>query len=53
MSKKQIYARYGVSDILVTVEEMNQGDFMNHENTYFIGYEDEDGNECQENGDPL
>lgn len=51
--KKEIYVRYGVSDIIVPIEESEQDDFQIDENAYFIGYEDEEGNECNEDGTPL
>jgi hypothetical protein len=64
MSEKQIFTRFGLSDIVVTKEvghDINKWQSIRDKNrkdvtfceTYLIGYEDEDGNECKENGDEL
>ena len=61
---KKIFVRLGVSDIVLTKEEAatipgyvnvidNQGEYVTDVETYLVGYEDEDGNECEEDGNPL
>lgn len=63
MSKK-ILVRLGVSDIILTKEENERtpeyieikdkdGNVVGEVETYLIGYEDEDGNECDEDGEEL
>ena len=58
--KKQIFVRLGVSDIILTQEEDEklESKFIDipgvgSTELYLVGYEDEDGNECDENGNPL
>jgi hypothetical protein len=65
MSKeKKIFVRLGVSDLVLSKEEAetvpgyisvtdNQGEYVTDVETYIVGYEDEDGNECDENGNRL
>jgi hypothetical protein len=50
----KIFVRYGVSDFIFTKEEVDAGN-TNFEDCqpYHIGYEDEDGNECDEEGNYL
>jgi len=55
MSKPQIYARLGVSDILRPKEQLHSETLqidMEDVVTYLIGYEFEDGTECDEDGEP-
>ena len=63
MSKK-IFVRLGVSDIVITKEQAEKfngylnaidedGNELANPNSYLIGYEDEHGNECDEDGTPL
>ena len=50
MSKAEtVYVRLGFSDIVVTKEESEAGTYETPA-SYLIGYEDEDGNECEEDG---
>jgi len=62
--RKKIYVRLGVSDIVLTKKENERfngyvdaidenGDEIANVQTYLIGYEDEDGNECNKEGDLL
>lgn len=62
--KKQVFVRLGVSDIVLPQEEAatipgyvnvidNQGEYVTDVETYLVGYEDEDGNECDEDGNLL
>jgi len=56
MSKKveEIYVRLGVPDYLCTKNEYDRDDITDlPENSYKIGYEDEEGNECDEEGNYL
>lgn len=51
---KQIYARIGFSDIVITKEENeNPDNKVPQPEDYLIGYELEDGTECDEEGNPL
>jgi len=56
--KKKVFTRLGFSDLVVEDQEMvvciidEQGNPLEVD-TYIIGYEDEDGNECEEDGKPL
>ena len=45
---KQIFARIGFSDVIVPIEK--QEDRIIGEDTYIVGYEDEEGEECEEDG---
>ncbi len=51
MSKKakEVFVRLGFEDIVVTKEESENGEY-NTSASYLIGYEDEDGEECEEDG---
>jgi hypothetical protein len=61
---KEVLLRLGISDIVVsqeTNENMsgyariydNEGNLVTETEIYFIGYEDEDGNECNGDGEEL
>ena len=51
MSKKakEVFVRLGFKDIVVTKEESENGEY-NTSASYLIGYEDAEGNECEEDG---
>lgn len=60
----KVYVRLGVSDIVLTQEELSNsstylqlfgddGKLVAESDTYLVGYEDEDGNECHEDGEYL
>lgn len=60
----RVLIRLGVSDIVLTQEELeksgtylqlldSEGNIVAETDTYLVGYEDEDGNECEENGEYL
>ena len=65
MSKeKTIFVRLGVSDLVLSKEEAdtipgyitvvdNQGEYVTEVETYIVGFEDEEGNECDEDGNLL
>ena len=46
---KEVFVRLGFEDIVVTKEESENGEY-NNLGSYLIGYEDEDGVECEEDG---
>ena len=51
---KEIHVRLGVPDYIVTKAEYDDADANDiPDNAYFIGDEDEEGNECNEDGVPL
>lgn len=61
---KEVLLRLGISDIVVSQETNknmsgyariydNEGNLVTETEIYFIGYEDEDGNECNEDGTGL
>lgn len=53
---KQIYVRLGISDLVITKEEYDNPEFILNIGDcppYFIGFEDEDGNELDEEGNAL
>ena len=63
MSKK-IFVRLATSDIVLDKEDANKvsghtvindkdGNYMTEVEVYSIGFEDEDGNECNEDGSDL
>ena len=58
----KILVRLGVSDIVLTEEQIekagtylklfdSEGNLVIETDTYLVGYEDEDGNECHEDGE--
>lgn len=49
---KKVFARIGFTDIVVPIEDIDKPiDIV--PDTFFVGYEDEDGNECDEEGNPF
>ena len=61
MSKPKVFVRLGISDILVTPETSdnmsgyarifdNEGNLITDSEIYIVGYELEDGTECDEQG---
>jgi hypothetical protein len=61
---KKIYVRLSTDDLVLTKEEAEnlpsyisvvdkEGEFVTDIQTYLIGYEDEDGVECDEEGNEL
>ena len=50
--KEEIFARVAHEDTIMTKEEFDNGDYQSS-GTYFVGYEFEDGEECDENGNLL
>ena len=61
---KKVNVRLGVSDLVLSQEEADnlpsyitvadkEGEYLTEVETYVVGYEDEDGNECDEQGNPL
>ena len=47
---KVIYVRYGFSDQVMKVTDSLKGDEVCSCNSYIVGYEDENGKECDETG---
>ena len=48
---KTVLLRYGFSDVVVTPEQSNDDNFrIGSSDSYFIGYEDENSEECKEDG---
>lgn len=51
---KEVFVRLGMPDIVITKEEHDNEPNSNEEtiphDAYFIGYEDEEGEECDEDG---
>ena len=50
---KRIYIRLGVQDIIIEIDEhydLEADTKLENINTYLVGYEDEDGEECEEDG---
>lgn len=53
MSKK-VFARIGFADVMVPVEKAFEPITVgNMPDQYLVGYEDEDGKECNEDGSPI
>ncbi len=53
MSKKkakEVYVRLGAEDLIITKEDFENDNDVTDPTYYFIGYEDENGNECDEDG---
>lgn len=46
---KIILVRLGFSDVVVSKEDLESGEYMKPD-SYLIGYEDEEGKECEEDG---
>ena len=49
--KKKVFARLGFSDIIVPIEDVEK--IFSATETYLVGYELEDGKECDEEGNLL
>lgn len=48
---EKVYARFGFSDMVVSLEDANNNDIrITQDDCYLVGYEDEDGDECEEDG---
>ena len=45
----KVLVRLGFSDVVVSKEDSESGEYEKPD-SYFIGYEDEDGKECEEDG---
>lgn len=45
---KEIFAIIGFADMVVPIEKQDSS--FTQDETYLIGYQDEEGNECDENG---
>ena len=52
MSDKKIFARIGFADVIVPIEKAYEP-ITEVPDQFLVGYEDEDGNECNEDGSPL
>jgi hypothetical protein len=50
--KAQVFARIGFSDVVVPIEQQDDPSIKG-EDSYLIGFELEDGTECDEEGNPL
>jgi hypothetical protein len=48
LKAKEIFARLGFSDIIVPLEDSEK--IYSSTDAYIVGYEDEDGEECEEDG---
>ena len=46
----KVFARLGFEDKVVTMDEWSSDKPISNECSYFVGFEDEDGNECEEDG---
>jgi hypothetical protein len=46
----KVFIRLGVEDIIIKKEDVEEDTKLEDVNTYFVGYEDEDGEECDEDG---
>lgn len=51
MSKK-VFARIGFADVIVPIEDIDKKIEIVPD-TFLVGYEDEDGYECNEDGSPI
>ena len=50
----KVYARLGFEDVIVPLEEaLDNNKKPVSEESFIVGYEDEDGNECHEDGEYL
>jgi hypothetical protein len=47
---KKVYVRLGGEDLIITKEDFENHNYGTDCTYYFIGYEDEEGNECEEDG---
>lgn len=47
----KVFARIGFSDVVISLEDSNNNDIkIVGEDSYLVGYEDENGDECEEDG---
>lgn len=54
MSKaKEVFVRLGAEDIVVSKKELENDTYPRSCSRFFVGYEDEEGNECDEEGNYL
>ena len=51
MAEAKVFARIGFSDIIVPIEDQEKT--FTGTDTYLVGYELEDGTECEEDGTKL
>jgi len=48
---EKVYARFGFSDKVVTLEDAENNDIrLTQDDCFLVGYEDEFGEECEEDG---
>jgi hypothetical protein len=48
---EKVFVRFGFSDMVVTLEDANNNDIkITQDDCYLVGYEDEYGEECEEDG---
>ena len=48
---KKVFGRFGFTDMIISLEDANNDDIkITQDECYLVGYEDEDGNECEEDG---
>lgn len=47
---KKVYVRLGGEDLIITKEDFENNNYSTDCTYHFIGYEDENGNECEEDG---
>jgi hypothetical protein len=48
---EKVYARFGFSDKVVTLEDAENNDIrLTQDESFLVGYEDEEGEECEEDG---
>lgn len=50
---QQIFKRFGITDIVIPKETDDTEIDTSGQAPYFVGYELEDGTECDEEGNPL
>ena len=46
---EKVFVRFGFSDKVVTLEDAENND-ITQDDCFLVGYEDEDGDECEEDG---
>ncbi len=48
---EKVYARFAFSDMVVTLEDTENNDIrLTQDECFLVGYEDEEGDECEEDG---
>ncbi len=48
---EKVYARFAFSDMVVTLEDTENNDIrLTQDECFVVGYEDEEGDECEEDG---